>query len=156
MKHNFLQNLKQISWHPIISHLHKKGWTAEKISEAIAQYAMFLFLISLYPHSSLVPSKEVDAVWHSHILQTRQYEKDTQVLLNFVVDHFPYLGLNGETDELNWKADFERTRGLLEQEFGADFLMATDSPENSESARCGDLIEGDRFRPRSDIETKET
>ena len=40
-----------------------------------------LKLMQAYPDQPAVPSKLVDLVWHEHILDTQQYQRDTLSLI---------------------------------------------------------------------------
>ena len=71
------------------------GWdlsTAENIAQ---MYRGFLFLCKTYPDRVIVPPQEVDAFWHLHILDTRNYTSDCQIIFGYYLHHFPYSGLIG-------------------------------------------------------------
>ena len=74
------------------------GWPLEKIDEALFYYRCFLQAILDSPDTPVVPSKEIDEVWHQHILDTEKYMTDCQEVFGRYVHHFPYSGLRGEED----------------------------------------------------------
>jgi len=122
----FTENLKRLDLEPIAYKLmhpsEGKGWTYQETKQAIAGYLNFLSLIHLYPNLSLVPTQEIDQVWHHHILDTMKYAQDCQMLFGYFVHHFPYFGLRGESDRHNWQAAVEQTQVLFQEHFGGDAI----------------------------------
>ena len=89
-------------------------WTPVKASYAIALYRTFLHLCVKYPGERLVPTPDIDTVWHSHILDTRKYQKDCQKLFGKYLHHSPYGSEDGEEPLQN---NFYRTLELVAKEF---------------------------------------
>ena len=87
--------------------MREKGWTAERADRTEKQYRAFLFLALRQNGLSLVPSLDIDEMWHAHILDTRKYMSDCARFLGEYLHHYPYLGLENE-------ADAERARHLFE------------------------------------------
>lgn len=118
----FLNKLRALDFGPIaykLMHPEKgRGWTKAKTVRAIARYMAFLGLIYLYPDRPFVPTQEIDAVWHNHILDTTKYHQDCELLFGRYVHHFPYFSLRGEADEQNWQAAFADTQTIFKQHFG--------------------------------------
>jgi hypothetical protein len=90
-----------------------KGWSAEKADTEILKYRRFLKLAST--GMSVVPTKNVDEVWHTHILDTEVYAKDCQTCFGYFLHHHPYM----EDSKLqeNWKT----TNQAYEGTFGARY-----------------------------------
>ena len=95
-----------------------KGWTKEQTEKAIARYLMFLALKHLHPNVEIVPSDEIDRVWHTHILDTQKYAADCQQIFGSFLHHFPYFGIRNEADRQNLNATFARTQTLFKEHFG--------------------------------------
>ncbi|RGP52587.1 glycine-rich domain-containing protein [Pseudomonas abyssi] len=93
--------------------------TAEQWDAAELEYRRFLTLKSLYPSVSLVPSKQIDSIWHAHILDTRAYREDCHQVFGRFIDHYPYFGIYGEEDYQNLKNAFAHTAALYVEHFGA-------------------------------------
>ena len=93
--------------------------TAEQWDAAELEYRRFLTLKSLYPSVSLVPSKQIDSIWHAHILDTRAYREDCHQVFGRFIDHYPYFGIYGEEDYQNLKNAFAHTVALYVEHFGA-------------------------------------
>ena len=88
--------------------------------QAIALYRCFLKLCVLHPDTTIVPTRQLDRVWHAHMLDTAKYRADCDHLFGRFMDHFPYAGLRGEGDRLTWLADFAQTRCLFADHFGVE------------------------------------
>lgn len=113
----FLQRLTAIDFGPIgfkLMHPDQgQGWTLEQTTRAIEQYRKFLFLHHRYPTVALVPSQEIDHVWHTHILDTAKYREDCHLLFGRFLDHYPYFGLRGEADQQAMERAFIQTQALF-------------------------------------------
>tara|TARA_B110000196_G_scaffold70119_1_gene59928 strand:+ start:10733 stop:11260 length:528 start_codon:yes stop_codon:yes gene_type:complete len=82
------------------------------------EYRRFLALKVIHPDTALVPSKQVDIIWHAHILDTRAYREDCQAMFGRFMDHYPYFGINGEDDYKMLQEVFSETIDLYEAQFG--------------------------------------
>lgn len=83
-------------------------------------YRCFWKLCVLYPATTIVPTLQIDRVWHAHILDTVQYRVDCERVFGGPLHHFPYAGLRGADDRQAWRADFARTCALFAEHFGVD------------------------------------
>ncbi|MEU7863455.1 hypothetical protein [Nonomuraea sp. NPDC049141] len=98
------------------------GETVMTLAEAdqlIAAYRCFLKLCVWYPDAKIVPSKDIDEVWHNHVLDTAKYAEDCELIGRFL-HHYPYFGLGGPEDEAAWRAAYADTHELFYQHFGID------------------------------------
>lgn len=97
-----------------------KVWTQEGIKDAIRQYKNFMILMKLYDGTKekIVPSVEVDEIWHNHILDTKAYFKDCEVIFGRYMHHFAYFGMRGEADFQDLNNSFDRTQELYFKHFG--------------------------------------
>src|SRR6185503_16294362 len=85
----------------------KKGWTAAHADQMVEEYREYLALFYFHPSEELVPpSRDLDDVWHEHILDTQKYADDCQRMFGRFVHHVPGLehGTERHTEGL------ERTR----------------------------------------------
>ncbi|MBP0020759.1 MAG: hypothetical protein J7647_24780 [Cyanobacteria bacterium SBLK] len=105
---------------------HQGGeWTTEQIDLAIARYLYFLFLTYLHPDRILIPSREVDLVWHEHILHdTRNYTRDCQMLFSDTVHHARQSQLWDNAIQENARIATRQTRSLF------DFYAQGISPDD--------------------------
>jgi len=86
-------------------------------------------LLAKYPQMQISPTRDIDAFWHAHILDTRKYIDDCERVFGFYLHHFPYFGMRGADDAAALAKAGERTRELHEAEFGA-------APGRTDSAFC--------------------
>lgn len=122
-----LEKLKVLDLAPVARRLMNPrtgdGWTRQQALQAIRRYKTFLFISYLYPHIVLVPTQEIDQVWHCHILHTCKYRQDCEMLFGYFIDHEPESTVSSETHQQNLDAAFAQTQALLalwESYFEAD------------------------------------
>ena len=144
-----LFKLNSLDWEPIAYKLmypeSGKGWTKEQAARAIARYIMFLSLKYLHPHAKIVPTQEIDRVWHTHILDTCKYAEDCDKVFGYFLHHFPYFGLRGEEDQQNLQGSFAQTQSLFQEHFNISF-------ELSKPSICILQGDGNQSRPRVEID----
>lgn len=112
------------------------GWTSEHADRIELAYRRFLVLLAKYPQMQIVPTRDIDAFWHAHILDTRKYASDCERIFGGFVHHDPGLGRFGDQDQAQHAAD---TLGaLFVIEFGAEVPNnAGHTPEGeTETAWC--------------------
>ncbi|MDY6897549.1 MAG: glycine-rich domain-containing protein-like [Cyanobacteriota bacterium] len=123
----FIGKLKQLDLRSIAYELmhasEGEKLTFEQTKQALNHYSMFLCLINLYPERQLVPTQQIDRVWHSHILDTMKYAEDCQMLFGRFIHHFPYLGKRGKVDQKNLYTAFRETQKLFQQHFNVDLAV---------------------------------
>ena len=111
------EKLKALDLSPIAAYLMNAqngyGWCPEQVFRAIRRYKTFLFVTYLHPEILLVPTEEVDRVWHCHILHTRKYRQDCQLLFGYFIDHEPDFEFWGEAAGQNLDRAFAQTQALL-------------------------------------------
>jgi hypothetical protein len=66
----------------------EEGWAVEYATRVETEYKRFFFLIRKHKAFG-VPSDPVDAIWHGHVLATRQYMADCRKLFGFYLHHQP-------------------------------------------------------------------
>jgi hypothetical protein len=132
-----VRKLKNLNWEPISYKLmypeSGQGWTKEQTGRAIALYVMFLALKHQHPDLEIVPSQEIDRVWHTHILDTQKYTQDCQQVFGGVLHHFPYFGLKGEEDRQNLLTSFARTQSLFLEHFSISMTVESEDESNKPS-----------------------
>jgi hypothetical protein len=98
----------------------ERALTLAEADQAVALYRCFLKLCVLYPGTTIVPTRQLDHVWHTHMLDTAKYRSDCNRIFGRFMDHFPYAGLRGEYDRRAWREAFVRTHRLFKEHFGVD------------------------------------
>lgn len=152
-----VQRISKLDLEPIVFKLTASEYgqspemTLAEADHAVALYRQFLVLKLLHPEKSLVPTRLIDAAWHTHILDTGKYREDCEWAFGRFIDHFPYLGLRGEEDERNWRQAASETRELFRKYFGVTLSVAAGMCNGGcdEGSQCVDFTP-DRARPRPD------
>lgn len=93
-----------------------KGWSKDKAAEQVGKYRNFLKMIST--GMTCVPTKDVDEVWHTHILDTEEYTKDCQRCFGYYVHHRPYLA--DDTLQRSWKETNAAYEGTFGKQYSKD------------------------------------
>lgn len=96
-----------------------KGWSRETVERLETEYKQFLTLLVKYPDAVIAPSKDVDAFWHGHILDTMKYAEDCERVFGYFLHHFPYFGMRDADDAAALAQAARTTQALLAKEFGA-------------------------------------
>ncbi|WP_020591556.1 glycine-rich domain-containing protein [Kiloniella laminariae] len=99
-------------------------WEEDDAKFAINQYRQYLYLIRKY-EANISPTLAIDAVWHNHILDTRKYVRDCQVIFGHYLHHFPYFGSRSTEDRRQLEIAFGNTQKLFLEEFGVDITQGT-------------------------------
>jgi hypothetical protein len=108
-----------------------EGWSAAHADAVETEYRRFLTLMKLYPNEATAPLVDVDTFWHYHILDTAKYAVDCAHVFGYFLHHYPYLGMDGEEDEVTRDTAGARMQELYAATFGVS--MAANAP----SAWCG-------------------
>jgi hypothetical protein len=69
-------------------HIYRYGWDEQRVDEAIANYQLFLLFTQLFG-VPVSPSKDVDEVWHSHLLHSNKYFLDCEKIFGHYLHHLP-------------------------------------------------------------------
>jgi hypothetical protein len=108
------------------------NWPFNKVEALETWYRRFLYLSSIYNEKIIVPSKDIDTFWHTHILDTQKYIYDCENLFGRYLHHFPYFGMRGKQDRIQLEISFKETEDLF-------FLHFGESPISNGMADCGSL-----------------
>jgi hypothetical protein len=112
-----LCHINSIEFRPIIARLIKKQkWSESQALKAIVLYKRFLLLTKKHKDLHIIPSLEIDEVWHEHILLTKQYHYDCQNIFGSYFHHDP----EDANAPINIDVDlaFEKTQKLYYEEYG--------------------------------------
>ena len=104
---NFIQmNEKLVSFY---------SWSKEDVSLMSDYYKKWLVIHACYPELKTAPSMKLDEYWHMHILDTKKYMEDCQIVFGEYLHHYPYFGLEGDKADLD--SGFELTKKLFQHHF---------------------------------------
>jgi hypothetical protein len=101
------------------------GWSEQHASVMELRYRRYLCMLFLDPQGSVVPTRDIDLVWHQHILDTRAYAADCERVFGYFVHHFPYFGMRDDQDAQDLLDSFEQTNGTYRELFGEDYCSSS-------------------------------
>lgn len=84
------------------------------------RYRNFLYLCGS-TGEIIVPTKDIDLIWHAHILDTLKYHNDCKRIFGFFLHHYPYFGIRG--DEIEFMLAYEKTKQIYEAQFGEPYEL---------------------------------
>ncbi len=117
---------------PVLDRLiYVDGWQKKDTLAACAQYRNYLFLKRKYPNLELPPSKDIDAVWHAHILHSKNYLEFCMQVFGYFLHHVPG-DPNNQAEKTLLTHSFEKnTQEMHFKEFG-DYIYEVRLPSLSE------------------------
>lgn len=111
-----------------------QDWSREKRELEARRYEMFLRLAAKHPGKRATPTREIDELWHLHMLHPAAYCADSMRLFGRIFDHDGGFGLGpGELPIL--KTAFRGFAARWEAEYGEPYV-ATMPPEESGATNC--------------------
>jgi hypothetical protein len=111
-------------------------WDEERVERALHEYRQFLALMLWNPEAVLVPSEDIDEVWHTHVLNTARYQADCEAIFGCFQHHSPTFGESEEVQDEHMQ-DRDETLKLFEEAFG----------EVPRSYTCDDYLKCGRINP---------
>jgi hypothetical protein len=114
----------------------ERGWTVELADEVEELYRKFLALNARYPDRKICPTGPIDDFWHAHILDTRAYAADCDLLFGRFLHHFPYFGMRGPADRADLEQTFQESVELFIIHFGIDPTAGDTEARGCASQRC--------------------
>ena len=114
----------------------EKGWSLEHQAEVEDLYRRFLALNIVYQDRKICPTGPIDEFWHAHILDTRAYEKDCELLFGHFLHHFPYFGMRGPDDFAALQTAFDQSKELFIRHFGIDPCHGETQARGCSPQRC--------------------
>lgn len=103
------------------------GMDEHKVAAAQDRYLKFLRLAAKYPNQPVAPTRDIDYMWHLHMLHPRAYYEDCQRLFGEILDHDA--GFGAEPDELPiLKQFFDETASLWQHEYGEPYIPEPGAP----------------------------
>jgi hypothetical protein len=113
----------------------QQGWTDIKAEAAVREYRRFWIMRRKHNDMRLVPSLDVDEIWHAHILFTEKYMEDSDKAFGYYFHHAP-----SDDDELSSSADkqdYNNVLQLYKEDFGERPNSIWLSGNNAACPGCG-------------------
>jgi len=115
-------DLQRIAW-KIKNSSHNPELDEKHIEMAIEQYRKYLTLKIRYPTVNLVPTEDIDLIWHAHILDTENYASDCEKIFGRFLHHKPYFGEFSDESQDQMRNFYNETSDLWEIEFGEKLVQ---------------------------------
>lgn len=116
--------------------MEEHNWTVEFTEEVESLYRKFLALNARYPEQKICPTGPIDSFWHAHILDTRAYGPDCELVFGQLLHHFPYFGMRGPEDQAALERAFRESVELFMWNFGIDPTAGDILARSCSSQRC--------------------
>lgn len=100
-----------------------EGWTPADAIRAQHRYERFLRLVGMHPHVPHAPTRDIDEMWHIHMLSPKAYHSDCMRLFGEILDHDGGFG-KGEGEAAQLQAVFQQTARLWEAIYGEPYVTA--------------------------------
>lgn len=98
-------------------------WLRIEATETCNQYRNYLYLLKKYgTKSPLPPSEGIDEFWHHHILDTKKYIEDCEIIFGSYLKHMPDYFHHKKSTENKLNDYFTRTKRLYKSEFGESLM----------------------------------
>ena len=104
-----------------------RDWTTEKLDESVERYRKFLALAR--SGERVAPTRDIDMIWHLHMLAPVAYYKDCMSYLGRILDHDG--GFGQTPDEVLVLTDvFAETSRRWEETFDEPYVAETNGQTN--------------------------
>lgn len=112
--------LDSINFTPIVNRLIKeKNWLKEEAEDSLELYKRYLLLQKKYGSQYyLVPTPDIDEIWHAHILYTEDYHQHCQQMFGKYFHHRPEEPILQDSYPSDLKKMFDDTQELYFKEYG--------------------------------------
>lgn len=108
------------------SEYQEKSWSLKDVEKALERYKKFLILAAKNKNIPLAPTRDIDIMWHLHMLNPKVYHDDCMKLFGEIFDHDGGFGKeDGELPIL--KNTFNKTSELWLYEYGACYFTANET-----------------------------
>jgi hypothetical protein len=97
------------------------GRTQDETVESAERYLKFLALVQKYPDAIIAPTRDIDEMWHLHMLHPVAYYRDCMSSFGEIIDHDGGFGSEPEEAPV-LAATFDYTAQLWQQEYGEPYV----------------------------------
>lgn len=112
-----------------------EDWTEEKIEAAIERYEKFFRLAAKHSEKSIAPTRDIDEIWHLHMLSPVAYHRDCISIMGKILDHDG--GFGAVPEELSQLEEtFVNTSKLWEEEYGTPYVEDPDAQLDEDMKKC--------------------
>jgi len=108
-----------------------EGWTQADAERALRRYERFLVLVAAHPGKSQAPTRDIDEMWHLHMLSPKAYYDDCMRTFGDILDHDGGFG-KGEDEATRLRTTFEQTARMWQEMCGEAYVTA----DGQQSTKC--------------------
>lgn len=105
------------------------GWSRTRAEKAVRDYKRYMAVTKALGGLQMVPSGDIDEIWHMHILDTRAYMADCNALFGEYLHHYPYFGMLGQENRQQWLQVQSVSTNLWEHLFGEPLYSVDNTPQ---------------------------
>lgn len=113
------------------------GWSMDIVEVMEEKYRKFLMLQhalrALNSPFNVVPDRIIDEIWHMHILDTKKYAEDCNLVFGEIIHHDPYFGMMGEDDRSDWIKQAQQCNLLWYEIFGTQLYPNMDDDDDRDA-----------------------
>ena len=128
--------MKQLSKGRLVRHSMKEyGWSKAQASQAVDRYEKLFKLFG--KGSSIVPTQEIDDVWHIHMLDPESYYEDCMEYHGKIIGHNPALE-DSQEEKSKLHSLFLMTAKIWKEAYGEEYtgsIAYCDGPDHK-CAEC--------------------
>lgn len=103
-------------------------WDSDQLARAVGRYLRFLELVAEDPNRPVAPTRDIDAIWHLHMLAPVAYYDDCQRLFGQILDHDGGFG-KGEGELPRLISVFEDTARRWQEKYGEPYVLTAREDE---------------------------
>ncbi len=126
LDHHLMHTIDAIDFSAVIHKMiFNYGFSQKQALALCQQYKRFLYLCKQFGgQHTLVPSDEIDEFWHNHILDTKKYWHDCDLIFGKYIHHNPEAPWETPgKNNLDYAEQFAQTQELYRQTFGDYIYM---------------------------------
>lgn len=145
-KKEIIEKLNSLDFSPLAYKLmhpeDRPGLSINQAVDAIKKYKGFLFIYCINRDRTVSPSRYIDYVWHTHILDTELYLIQSLTLFNHYLHHFPFFGKKDDAAkrDLLAAAEFTKEQAFHHFQWSEDEWCGISPKSKSPEQQSADLI----------------
>jgi hypothetical protein len=111
----------------------------QEIEYASQRYRKFLQLPKIFPTEVFAPTKDIDEIWHLHMLSPKAYQADCQNNFGGTLDHIGGFGKGSDKAEFKqWLVHLENTKQRWFEVYNEAYLPSDATPTLQSMFDSGD------------------
>ncbi len=118
---HLLTTIQSIDMDFLTKQIQKKlDWSDQRIKNALIRYRQYLYITAVQ-EKPIIPTKDVDDVWHQHILNTKLYSRHCDMIYGKMLHHQPF-----DSEESKKESDALKLPDIAKEYFKEDYPEPSD------------------------------